>query len=129
MHNYIAELKKRYEAETDEHRRFQIEAQIVRLELFQKDRIRHAKSMNFQKKENESDMSKTTTVTQYAVFTKRTDGNWIKLNGLFYDKSETLAKMRIDEHKNSFEGQKFPCEYKIMSREVTTITEDWVDVL
>ena len=74
-------------------------------------------------------MSKTTTVTQYAVFTKRTDGEWIKLNTLWYDKSESLAQRRIDEHKNSFEGQHFPCEYKIMSREVTTITEDWVDVL
>ena len=73
-------------------------------------------------------MSKTTTVTQYAVFTKRTGGNWFKLNGLFYDKSETLAKLRIDEHKNSFEGQRFPCEYKIMVREVTTITEEWADV-
>ena len=74
-------------------------------------------------------MRKTTTVTQYAVFAKRKDGDWIKLNTMWYDKSKSLAQLRIDEHKNSFEGQHFPCEYKIMRREVTTITEDWVDVL
>ena len=74
-------------------------------------------------------MSKTTTVTQYAAFAKRTDGNWIKLNRLFYFKSKVEAQMCIDAHKNSFEGHRFPCEYKIMTREVTTITEEWSDVL
>ena len=74
-------------------------------------------------------MSKTTTTTQYAVFAKRTDGEWIKLNTMFYDKSKTLAQRRIEEHKNSFVGQHCPCEYKIMAREVTTITEEWSDVL
>ena len=73
-------------------------------------------------------MSKTNTVTQYAVFAKRTDGEWFKLNTMFYDKSESLARMRIEEHKNSFEGQHWHCEYKIMNRKVTTITEDWSDV-
>lgn len=74
-------------------------------------------------------MSKTTTVTQYAVFTKRTDGNWIKQNGLFYFKSKAEAQRYIDGHKNSFEGQHWPCEYKIMAREVTTTTEEWSDAL
>ena len=71
-------------------------------------------------------MSKTTTTTQYAVFIKRKDdAEWHKLNGLFYDKSETLAKRRIEEHKNSFEGQRWPCEYKIMVREVTI--GEWIE--
>lgn len=71
-------------------------------------------------------MNKTTTTTQYAVFIKRKDdAEWHKLNGLFYDKSETLAKRRIDEHKNSFEGQRWPCEYKIMVREVTF--GEWIE--
>ena len=74
-------------------------------------------------------MSKTTTTIQFAVFAKRTNGDWIKLNTLFYDKSEAMARRRIEEHKNSFEGQKWPCEYKIMSREVVTTTEEWSDVL
>ena len=74
-------------------------------------------------------MSKTTTVTQYAAFAKRTDDSWFKLNGLFYFKSKAEAQRCIDSHKNSFEGQHWPCEYKIMAREVTTISEEWSDVL
>lgn len=75
-------------------------------------------------------MSKTTTTQQYAVFAKRKDGGeWHKLNGLFYCKGKLDAQLLIDNHKNSFEGQKWPCEYKIMSREVVTITEEWSDVL
>ena len=74
-------------------------------------------------------MSKTTTTTQYAAFAKQTDGNWHKLNGLFYFKSEAEAQRCIDSHKNSFEGHHFPCEYKIMSREVITTTGDWNDAL
>ena len=71
-------------------------------------------------------MSEATTTTQYAVFIKRKDdAEWHKLNGLFYDKSEALAKRRIDEHKNSFEGQRWPCEYKIMAREVTF--GEWIE--
>ena len=70
----------------------------------------------------------TTTVTQYAAFAKRQDGGWQKLNGLFYFKSKLEAQRCIDEHKASFEGHHFPCEYRIMSREVTTISEDWSDV-
>ena len=65
-------------------------------------------------------MNETTKTIQYAVFIKRKDDEeWHKLNGLFYDKSEALAKRRIEEHKNTFEGQHWPCEYKIMGREVT----------
>ena len=129
MHNYIAELKKRLESESDEHRKFQLQAQIVKMELFHKERIRYTKSINLRKKGDNCDMSKITTVTQYAVFAKRTNGDWIKLNGLFYYKSKAEAERHINDHKNSFEGHHFPCEYKIMSREVTTITEDWADVL
>ena len=71
-------------------------------------------------------MSKTTTTTQFAVFIKRKDdAEWHQLNRLFYDKSEALAKRRIDEHKNSFEGQRWPCEYKIMAREVTI--GEWIE--
>ncbi len=75
-------------------------------------------------------MSKTTTTTQYAAFAKRKDGGeWCKLNGLFYCKGKLDAQLLIDNHKDSFEGQRWPCEYKIMAREVTTIAEDWSDVL
>ena len=128
MHNYIKELKKRLEDETDEHRRFLIQSTLSDVELSYKQRIAHSKAITNRKKEK-NNMSKTDTVTQYAVFAKRTDGEWIKLNTMFYDKSETLARRRIEEHKNSFEGQHWPCEYKIMAREVTTITEEWSDVL
>ena len=75
-------------------------------------------------------MSETTTVTQYEAFAKRPNGAWFKLNtGLFYFKSQLEAQRCIDAHKNSFEGHYIPCEYKIMAREVTTITEEWRDVL
>ena len=75
-------------------------------------------------------MSKTTIVTQYAAFAKRKDGGeWHKLNGLFYFKSKAEAQRCIDDHRNSFQGQKWPCEYKVMAREVTTISEEWSDVL
>ena len=75
-------------------------------------------------------MSKTTTTTQYAAFAKRTDGGeWFKLNGIFYFKCKAEAQRCIDSHKTSFGGQHFPCEYKIMSREVITMEEDWSDVL
>lgn len=75
-------------------------------------------------------MSETTTVTQYGAFAKRQDGVWFKLNtGLFHFKSQLEAQRCIDDHKNSIVGSYFPCEYKIMAREVTTITEDWSDVL
>jgi hypothetical protein len=75
-------------------------------------------------------MSKTTTTTQYAAFARRKDGGeWRKLNGLFYCKGKLDAQLLIDSHKDSFEGQHWPCEYKIMAREVTTIMEEWGDVL
>lgn len=76
-------------------------------------------------KEN-NNMSKTTTTIQYAVFIKRKDdAEWHQLNRLFYDRSETLAKRRIEEHKNSFEGQRWPFEYKIMVREV--MIGEWIE--
>jgi hypothetical protein len=72
----------------------------------------------------------TTTTTQYAAFAKRKDGGeWRKLNGLFYCKGKLDAQLLIDNHKDSFEGQRWPCEYKIMTREVTTIAEEWSEVL
>lgn len=74
-------------------------------------------------------MSKTTTVQQFAAFAKAQDSEWIKLSGLFYFKSKLEAQRCIDAHKNSFAGQRWPHEYKIMTREVTTIEEEWSDVL
>lgn len=69
---------------------------------------------------------KTTTeeTIQYAVFAKRKNGNWVKLNALYYDKSINLAELRIKEHKESLEGR-FYTEYKIMKRKRITITEEW----
>ena len=128
MHNYIKELKQRLESETDEHRRFQIQATLCEVELSYRHRIAVAKGM-ISKKENDN-MSKTTSTQQYAAFAKRKDGGeWRKLNGLFYCKGKRDAQLLIDNHRNSFEGQKWPCEYKIMSREVVTIAEEWSDVL
>lgn len=130
MHNYIKELKKRLETECDEHRRHLIQATLCEVELLHQQRIEATKSMTFVKKENDDNMSKTTITTQYAAFAKRKDGGeWRKLNGLFYCKGKLDAQLLIDNHKNSFEGQKWPCEYKIMSREVMTIAEEWSDVL
>lgn len=73
-------------------------------------------------------ISTTTNETiQYAVFAKRKDGSWIKLNTLYYDKSIRLAELRIKEHKDSLEGRFFT-EYKVMKRKRITITEEWSDV-
>jgi hypothetical protein len=72
-------------------------------------------------------MATTKETIQYAVFAKRDDGRWVKLNAFFYDKSIKLAEMRIKEHKESWEGR-FITEYKIMKRKQTIITEDWSDV-
>ena len=72
---------------------------------------------------------KTTTeeTIQYAVFAKHKDGNWIKINAFFYDKSKNLAELRIKEHRESLECR-FYTEYKIMKRKRVTITEEWSDV-
>ena len=126
MHNYIKELKQRAESESDEHRRFLIESTLAEVELSYKQRIEYCKNMAYLKKEN--NMSKTTTTTQYAAFAKRIDGTWIKLNGLFYFKSKDEAQRCIDAYRDSFEGQHWPHEYKIMGRVVTTITGEWGDV-
>ena len=72
-------------------------------------------------------MAKTEETIQYAAFAKHKDGNWIKLNALFYDKSINLAETRIKEHKDSLEGS-FYTEYKVMKRKRITVTEDWSDV-
>lgn len=130
MHNYVEELKKRLENESDEHRRCLIESTLCEAELLHKMRIEHAKGITRLKGKDCENMSKTTTTQQYAAFVKRQDGGeWCKLNGLFYCKGKLDAQLLIDNHKNSFEGQKWPCEYKIMSRKVVTITEEWSDAL
>lgn len=71
-------------------------------------------------------MATTDETIQYAVFAKRKDGNWIKLNALYYDKSKSLAELRIKEHKESLEGRFFT-EYKVMKRKRIIITEEWSD--
>ena len=56
--------------------------------------------------------------TQYAAMGKQKGGSWQPLHPYFL-LSEKEAQLFIDHHKQSFQGQQIPCEYKIVRKELT----------
>lgn len=72
-------------------------------------------------------VNRTKTYTQYAALRRRPDGPWEKMHHLFYAKSAYEAEMVIQEDK-AHNPLAHKMEYKVMRREVTTKTEEWIDV-
>lgn len=71
-------------------------------------------------------MSKTTTYTEYAAFSRRPDGSWHKISA-FYDKSKKAAELALYYHKKR-NPQLAPDDCKIMARTVSVTTGEWMDV-